>query len=421
MHRRTLLALAGSSLALMILGHNAARADEYRVSGPVVHENLAIYLVHGKSAAGAVPLTLDEALRKGAVKVHETGTVSELQIENLGMDEVFIQAGDIVKGGQQDRVLSVSLVLPPKSGRLPIASFCVEQGRWSARGKEDVKTFATASASVPSREAKIAIRAPVAAAPPTGSADGRTASVDPMTHARTPIIGRLLNSRQEDGSRQQQVWAKVRKVQDGLSSNLGAPVQAAASQSSLQLSLENEKLKDAQDAYLKALLKEGEKAGDVVGYVFAIDGKLNSAEVYPSNGLFRKMWPKLLKASITEAIGQKNSGAAVPRADRRGRARVPHRGGERRVERNAASRQRAAGNTAGRERVLFRDAAQGRCLRASQLSGKALSVWSESGGPPWRSHGGQGISLSARKRGPRGCANLILSSPAKDRSDRRAT
>ena len=116
----------------------------------------------------------------------------------------------------------------------------------------------------------------------------------------------------DDGSRQQQVWAKVRKVQDGLSSNLGAPVQAAASQSSLQLSLENEKLKDAQDAYLKALLKEGEKADDVVGYVFAIDGKLNSAEVYPSNGLFRKMWPKLLKASITEAIGQKNSGAAEP-------------------------------------------------------------------------------------------------------------
>ena len=74
MHRRALLALASSSLAVMILGHTAARADEYRVSGPVVHENLAIYLVHGKSAAGAVPLTLDEALRKGAVKVHETGT-----------------------------------------------------------------------------------------------------------------------------------------------------------------------------------------------------------------------------------------------------------------------------------------------------------------------------------------------------------
>ena len=88
-----------------------------------------------------------------------------MQIENLGNDEVFVQSGDIVKGGQQDRVLTVSLLLPPKSGRIPIASFCVEQGRWTARGKEDVKTFATASAVVPSREAKIAMKAPAPPAP----------------------------------------------------------------------------------------------------------------------------------------------------------------------------------------------------------------------------------------------------------------
>src|ERR1043165_3186493 len=160
MHRRTLIALAASSLAILTLC--PARADEYRVTGPVVHENLAIYLVHGKSAAGPVPLTLEEALAKGAVKVHETGNVNELQIENLGANEVFVQSGDIVKGGQQDRVLSVSLMLPPKSGRINIASFCVEQGRWTGRGKEDVKTFATASAVVPSREAKIAMKAPIA-------------------------------------------------------------------------------------------------------------------------------------------------------------------------------------------------------------------------------------------------------------------
>src|SRR6476646_1233987 len=158
MHRRTFVALAASSLALLTL--YPARADDYRVSGPVIHDNLAIYLVHGKSAAGPVPLTLDEALARRTVKVHETGNVNELQIENLGAEHVFVQSGDIVKGGQQDRVLTVSLLLPPTSGRIPIASFCVEQGRWTARGKEDVKTFAAASAVVPSREAKIAMKAP---------------------------------------------------------------------------------------------------------------------------------------------------------------------------------------------------------------------------------------------------------------------
>jgi len=296
MHRKILTALAASSLAFLSLG-STPRADEYRVSGPVVHDNLAIYLVHGKSAAGPVPLTLTEALAKSAVKVHETGNVNELHIENLGNDEVFVQAGDIVKGGQQDRVLTVSLILPQKSGRIPIASFCVEQGRWSARGKEDVKTFATASAVVPSRKAKIAMRAPVAA-PPVDPA--------PVGHTRRSDI-RAAYAGSDTSSRQQEVWRSVRQVQDGLSSNLGTTVNAAASQSSLQLALENEKLKDAQAAYLSALQRAGEKESDVVGYVFAINGKLNSAEIYPSNGLFRKMWPKLLQASVTEAIGHKNA------------------------------------------------------------------------------------------------------------------
>jgi hypothetical protein len=291
MHRRALLALAASSLALIGLG-SIACADEIRVSGPIVHENLAIYLIHGNSAAGAVPLTLDEALAKQAVKVHETGNVNQLQIENLGGEEVFVQSGDIVKGGQQDRVLSVSLLLPPKSGRIPIASFCVEQGRWTARGKEDVKTFATASAVVPSREAKIAMKAPIPA-PADGIRQGDRSR---------PYVGL------ETGNRQNEVWAKVRKVQDGLSSSLGVTVNAPASQSSLQLALENEKLKDAQATYLAALRGAAEKDDDVVGYAFALNGKLNSAEIYPSNGLFRKMWPKLLQASVTEAIGQKNAG-----------------------------------------------------------------------------------------------------------------
>ena len=305
MHRRSLLALAASSLAFLTFGATAARADGYRVTGPVVHDNLAIYLVHGDSAAGPVPLTLDEALAAKTVKVHETGSVNELQIENLGADEVFVQSGSIVKGGQQDRVLSVSLMLPPKSGRIQIASFCVEQGRWSARGKEDVRTFATASAVVPSREAKLAMKAPAqAAVPDTNPVGGMRGQV------RTGYAG------SDTSSRQQEVWKTVRSVQDKLSTNLAASVAAPASQSSLQLALENEKLKDAQAAYLAALQGAAEKDGDVVGYVFAVNGKLNSAEVYPSNGLFRKMWPKLLQASITEAIGAKNAGGdATPTSE----------------------------------------------------------------------------------------------------------
>ena len=70
-------------------------------------------------ANGPVPLTLDEALGNGSVKVVETGEVNELKIENTGGEPVFIQSGDIVKGGRQDRTLTTSLILPPHSGEIP--------------------------------------------------------------------------------------------------------------------------------------------------------------------------------------------------------------------------------------------------------------------------------------------------------------
>ena len=39
------------------------------------------------------------------------------------------------------------------------------------------------------------------------------------------------------------------------------------------------------------------------------NGRINSADQYPSNGLFKKMWPKLLAASATEAIGEVRNAA----------------------------------------------------------------------------------------------------------------
>ena len=284
-----LTAVSASPLMMLsLIGLAGAQAPEgQRISGPVVHENLAIFFIHGKSAPGKVPLTLEEAMAKGVVKVRETSNVNQLEIENLGTDEVFVQSGDIVKGGKQDRTLMVSLLLPAKSGAIPIASFCVEQGRWTARGREDAKNFSTASAAVPSREMKLAMKAPMPAAPAA-----------------------------ETSVRQQQVWDNVQKTQSRLTGNLGASVRSAQSTSSLQLALENEKLMDAQKGYINALKAAGEKEDDIVGFIFAVNGTLNSADVYPSNGLFRKMWNKLITASVIEAIGHKDEPAvAAPSID----------------------------------------------------------------------------------------------------------
>lgn len=74
------------------------------------------------------------------------------------------------------------------------------------------------------------------------------------------------------------------------------------SKTSLQLTLENERLQKAQADFVTALEAKGLADDDVIGVVIAVNGTVTGADIYPSNGLFRKMWPKLVRAAATEAL-----------------------------------------------------------------------------------------------------------------------
>ncbi len=295
-----------------------------KVSEPLSHENLAIYLVRGQSAPGAIPATLEEAILKGTITVHETGNVSELQIENNGDEPVFVQFGDLVKGGQQDRVLTSSLLIPPKSGKIALGAYCVEQGRWAKRGIEDASKFSASNAQIFAREAKVAI-ARAAAAPTVRPASGdnvRPALRPDAARTREEVERRLASERairQEvyrgPAGGQSEVWRSVAAVQSQLGEKLAAPVASEKSRTSLQLTLENERLKEAQQGFIAALEKHALESDDVIGVVIAVNGRIASGDVYPSNGLFRKMWPKLIRAAATEAVASKKEGApAAPTA-----------------------------------------------------------------------------------------------------------
>jgi hypothetical protein len=204
--------LVAAIAALGVTASPSGAAQSMKISGPHVYENLAVYFVHGESAGGPVPLTLQEALAKGSVQVIETGRVNELQIENTGADAVFIQAGDIVKGGKQDRVLTVSLLLPAKSGLIPIASFCVEQGRWSARGREDQFKFSSAHEAMPSKSALLAIIGPSEPTAAARPAENITANADTTRPA------------DDTAAKQRKVWNEVATTQQKLSSGLHARI-----------------------------------------------------------------------------------------------------------------------------------------------------------------------------------------------------
>ena len=268
------------SCGSVLAAEKAVTVGEYTISGPFSHDNLAVFLIHGKDKLkGKTFILLDEALAKKIAVVHETGDVGELSVENQSRTiHVYVQSGVIVKGGKQDRTLQHDMILAPRSGKVPIKSFCVESGRWSRRGKESAVQFSSAGGNLSSKELKLATK-------------------------------RAAN--------QSEVWKEVTKAQRKLSSNLGESVKSKKSASSLQLTLENKKLKSEAAKYTRSL--GGIVAGkrNVIGYAFAINGEINSADIYGSRQLFGKLWPNLLNASAVEAIGELKKGKrfAAPKPD----------------------------------------------------------------------------------------------------------
>jgi len=244
----------------------------YTISGPFTHDNLTIFLLHGKDTLSGKPLlTLQEALEQKKAVVHETAQVNELTVENVSSDvEIYIQPGDIVKGGRQDRLIVFDMIVPPKSGKMPVASFCVEAGRWAKRGGEAEAQFGSAGNVGNSKDLKVAA---------------------------------------QSGMRSQdQVWAKVREAQQKLGRNVGQAVENKESPTSLQLTLEDKKLLEEVDKYVKEMAKAVEGKKDVIGYAVAINGQVEAADVFGSNALFLKLWPKLINGSATEALAERQKG-----------------------------------------------------------------------------------------------------------------
>ena len=266
--------LALVSPALLPAQPTTPLGDGQTISGPYTVRNLTVFLIHRKgSQTREKIMTLQEALKRKKAVVYETGDVGELQIRNLSRDHsIYIQAGDIVKGGRQDRVIPEDVIVPPRSGKVPIPSLCVEQGRWSGRGNEESTAF--------------------------GSSDNQIAS-------------RALKLAAKHRGEQQEVWNEVAASQTKLEGVLASTVRSEVSSSSLQLTYENDSLTRSVDYYIAGLSKIIDGRNDVVGFAFAINGEVNSVDVYRSAGLFRKLWPKLLRAAATEAVAESSATPAT--------------------------------------------------------------------------------------------------------------
>jgi hypothetical protein len=301
--RRSLLVFATSLLALAAgVSSSAFGFEDYRISSPVVRDNLAVYFVHG-NATGAAPLTLDEALATGAAKIYESPQ-RPVTIENLSDRSVFIQLGTLLKGGLQDQVVAQSMILPPGSGRVPFDIFCVDPFRSVARGDEDPTAFSSTGALFPWRMARLAMLA--------GNTESKSVdllrqsgiwwSIDTARSQLSAAVGEALEPAQavtwnadETRDARPQVLLRARQ---------------SSWKTSLPLALENRKLAQLQQPYLDAFSAE-QSGDDVIGAVFAINGRVEGAEIYQSHQLFGHMWPNLLRAYATQAIAASDATAEM--------------------------------------------------------------------------------------------------------------
>jgi hypothetical protein len=215
-----------------------------RITGPYAHENLAVYLLHSDKGDDSDYMTLDEGLKDGTVTVTEKGEgqVSELLLDNTSSRALFIQEGDRVKGGKQDRIIGLSFVVPAKSGKIPIPSFCIEQGRWSMVNQAG---FSMSYSSLAPKDVRAAAKA---------------------------------------DKDQSEVWRQVAETK----SKAFAGLQAENTNSSLNETMDSEKAKKAAEPYEKWLGSILIGKPDAVGVAFALNGKIEEVNLYPGRKLLAK-------------------------------------------------------------------------------------------------------------------------------------
>ena len=328
------------------------------VVGPAIqHGNLTIFpLVSRVAKTESRFITLDEGLKAGSVKIMEVGTrdatdhspavnpdsgrrrpaprsteskaddraaaeptpadpfvdsqadVNHLLVLNRSKKPLYLMPGEIIVGGEQDRTIAQEYVIQPSDKPAVIEVFCVEQGRWQGRGEVETANLVNGANAAP------------ALAGSNAFAGGTTAAGSLAAKAQKgEFIGSVGNVNKaarvavQDAKSQEKVWEKVAEINaksantssfGGFGGNYAEPVTVK------QL-----------EPYIKCLEKPVASQSQIVGVAVAIDGKMDTLDLFESTPLFRQLWPKLLK-SYGARCGQRSDGRRGGREDRRQAAQI---------------------------------------------------------------------------------------------------
>jgi hypothetical protein len=232
----------------------------FLITGPYAHENVEVFLLHSAEQDDRDFVTLDDGLREGTVRISEQQQerVNALEIENDGDQALYLQEGERLRGGKQDRVIIASLIVPPHSGRMSLPTFCVEQSRWS---------------------------------------EGTSGRGFGITESLALAPKGVRGAAKVDGS-QSGVWSCVGTQKRSASKQLNTPNRT----SSINETLDSPEAARHLQSYAEALSAVLPHHPDAIGVAVLINGEIEEVNLYPNHGVLSKLYPRLINSYAFQAL-----------------------------------------------------------------------------------------------------------------------
>ena len=327
----------------------AGPLDDLLIGEPIVFQNLAVFPVSSRTPRQSDRfITLDEGLRTGKVEILERSaaenaapsadappaqpappqgqtaaepvaqpaqaaeiggqqpgqqsargggragnSVNELLVANHSDKPLYLMPGEIIIGGDQDRTIAEEIVVAPGQKPIPISVFCVEHGRWGGRDRSEYARIAQAAASDATQALAVTDGGSPAANPDQSAAQIAMQANSGKFVGSVGSLNKQVRLAVQAGEGQSKVWDEVanQNMKNAVGGQTGTfAANYSESQAAQRLT-----------PFLDKLQAPVTGTPNIVGVVVAIDGKVESMDVFESTPLFQKLWPKLLKSYALDA------------------------------------------------------------------------------------------------------------------------
>lgn len=226
--------------------------DSIELGQAIAYKNMTIFPLVVKKMSNQSYTTLDQALKKGWLKIREIGSgeVNSVEMKNTSAHMVFIMTGEIISGAKQDRMLGEDLLLPAHSGWVRAPVYCVEHGRWT--------------------------------------------HVSPEFKSEELLAPNALRKTAKITERQSDVWDEIASRQDRLG--------IASETRTVRASYADDKVQAEINEYVQQFERIPVLSHSTVGVIVTTGDRIICCDIFANNTLLTKLWKKLVKSYAMDAL-----------------------------------------------------------------------------------------------------------------------